>query len=139
EDIAEVKELAPDAAVLTSIEGSDTDSASESDMETGDLPEPLQNELQERSEETFERLGKKLTNEQCVNLELMTKNQAHSQSWDLHRTGRITSMALHCVCTVVTESAKTNLVKQVMHYNRQELSYVPAVLWGRDMEDTARR
>ncbi|RXN19909.1 Inhibitor of growth [Labeo rohita] len=151
EDIAELKELAPDAAVLTSIECSDTDSTSDSDTETGDLPDPLvalydanlrclsQNELQERSEETFERLGKLLTNEQCVNLEHTTKNQAHSQAWHLHSTGRITSTTLHRVCTVVTESTKTNLVKQVMHYNKQELSHVPAVLWGRDMEDTARR
>uniref|UniRef100_A0A3B3TFQ3 YqaJ viral recombinase domain-containing protein n=1 Tax=Paramormyrops kingsleyae TaxID=1676925 RepID=A0A3B3TFQ3_9TELE len=151
QDIAELKELAPDAAVLTSIERSDTDSTSDSDTETGDLPEPLvalydanlrclsQNQLQERSEETFERLGKLLTNEQCVNLELTTKNQAHSQAWHVHRTGRITSTTLHRVCTVVTESAKTNLVKQVMHYNKQELSHVPAVLWGSDMEDTARR
>ncbi len=102
EDIAELKVLAPNAAVLTSMDYSDTDSASESDMETGDLPEPLvalydadlrclcQNELQERSEETFERLGKELTNEQCVNLELTTKKQAHSQAWHTHRTGRIT-------------------------------------------------
>lgn len=48
----------------------DTDSASESDTETEDPPEPLvalydanlrclcQNEQQERSEETFEKLGK---------------------------------------------------------------------------------
>ncbi len=63
EDIAELKVLAPNAAVLTSMDYSDTDSASESDMETGgDLPEPLvalydadlrclcQNELQERSD-----------------------------------------------------------------------------------------
>ncbi|KAF4115319.1 hypothetical protein G5714_002808 [Onychostoma macrolepis] len=106
---------------------SDTGSASESDMETGDLPAPLvalydadlrclcQNELQERSEETFERLGKELTNEQCVNLELTTKKQAHSQAWHTHRTGRITSTTLHRVCTVVTENAKTNLVKQTNH------------------------
>ncbi|CAM4699905.1 unnamed protein product [Leuciscus chuanchicus] len=93
EDIAELKVLAPNAAELTSMDFSDTDSASESDTETGDLPEPLvalydanlrclcQNELQERSEETFEKLGKDLTNKQCVNLELMTKNQAHSQNF----------------------------------------------------------
>ncbi|KAL1274388.1 hypothetical protein QQF64_027202 [Cirrhinus molitorella] len=151
EDIAELKGLAPNAAVLTSIECSDTNSASESDTEAGDLTEPLvalydanlrslcQNELQEIIEETFERLGKELTNEQCLNLESITKNQAHSQAWHTHRTGRITSTTLHRVCTVVTESAKTTLVKQVMHYNQQELSHVPAVLWGRHMEDTARR
>jgi putative phage-type endonuclease len=151
EDIAELKLLAPDAAVLTTMELSDTDSATESDTEAGDLPEPLvalydanlrclcKNQLQERSEETFEKLRMGLTNEQCVNLELTTKNQAQSQAWHTHRNGRITSTTLHRVYTVVTETAKLNLVKQVMHYNKQDLSHVPAVLWGRDMEDTARR
>ena len=41
EDIAELKVLAPNAAVLTTMDFSDTDSASESDTETEDLPEPL--------------------------------------------------------------------------------------------------
>lgn len=141
--------LAPNGAVLTSMDFSDTDSAAESYTETEDLPEQhvalhdanlrcfCENELQKRSEETFEKLGQELTNEQCV--KLTTKNQAHSQVWHTHRTGRITSTTLRRVCTVLTESAKTNLVKQVMHYNKQDLSHVPAVLWGRDMEDTARR
>lgn len=110
EDIAELKVMAPNAIVLTKMDFSDTDSASESDTETEDLPEPLydanlwclcQNELQERSEETFEKLGKELTNEQCVNIELTIKNHVHT-----HRTGRITSTTLHHVCTVVIESAK---------------------------------
>ncbi|KAL0195047.1 hypothetical protein M9458_008619, partial [Cirrhinus mrigala] len=82
EDIAELKELAPDAAVLTSIECSDTDSTSDSDTETGDLPEPLVALYD-------------------ANLRCLSQNE--------------------------------------LHYNKQELSHVPAVLWGRDMEDTARR
>lgn len=69
----------------------------------------------------------------------MIKNHVHSQAWHTHRTGKITSTTLYRVYTVVTESAKTNLVKQVMHDNKQELSHVPAVLWGKDMEDTARK
>ncbi|XP_039513627.1 uncharacterized protein LOC120469007 [Pimephales promelas] len=151
EDIADLKVFAPNAAVLTSMDFSDTDSASESDTETGDLPEPLvalydvtltglcPNKILERSEDTFAKLGRELTSEQCVNLEFTTRNQSQSQAWHTHRTGRITSTTLHRVCTVETEKAKTNLVKQVMHYSNQDLSHVPAVLWGRDMEDTARR
>lgn len=75
EDIANLKVLAPNAAVLTSMDFSNTNSASQSDTETGDLPEQpvalydatlrglCPNKTPERSEDTFAKLGRELTNE----------------------------------------------------------------------------
>ncbi|XP_024859127.1 uncharacterized protein LOC112450070 [Kryptolebias marmoratus] len=149
EHIKKLKALAPKAAVLTSLDCSDTDTASESENE--DLLEPLaalydenlrgvsSNELREKSDETFFRLKKTMTQEKCVNLESITKNQAQSQAWQTHRIGRITSTTLHRVCTVRTETAKTHLVKQIMHYDNKDLSGINAIKWGRDNEPTARK
>ncbi|KAK0141356.1 hypothetical protein N1851_021688 [Merluccius polli] len=151
EHINKLKLLEPKAAVLTSLDCSDTDTASESDKENEDPLEPLaalydenlrgfsSTELQEKSDETFSRLRKETTQEKCENLECITKNQAQSQAWQTHRIGRITSTTLHRVCTVRAETANTNLVKQIMHYDNKDLSSVDAIHWGREHEPTARK
>ncbi|KAK0154651.1 hypothetical protein N1851_003039 [Merluccius polli] len=151
EHINKLKLLEPKAAVLTSLDCSDTDTASESDKENEDPLEPLaalydenlrgfsSTELQEKSDETFSRLRKETTQEKCENLECITKNQAQSQAWQTHRIGRITSTTLHRVCTVRAETANTNLVKQIMHYDNKDLSGVDAIHWGREHEPTARK
>ena len=91
EHIKKLKLLEPKAAVLTSLDCSDTDTAS--DKENEDPLEPLaalydenlrglsSTELQEKSDETFSRLRKEMTQEKCENLECFTKNQAQSQAW----------------------------------------------------------
>ena len=73
EDIKKLKLLEPKAAVLTSLDCSYTDTASESDKENEDPLEPLaalydenlrglsSTELQEKSDETFSRLRKEMT------------------------------------------------------------------------------
>nr|XP_055074608.1 uncharacterized protein LOC129454122 [Misgurnus anguillicaudatus] len=123
-----------------------TDSASEA----RDLPEKLvalydanmrdlcQNDLQKKCEEIFIRLATELTYEQCVNLERATKEQANSQDWHKYRIGRITSTTLYHVCTA-NETEKTDLVEKIMQYNQQDLSHVPAVNWGKNNEDIARK
>lgn len=119
-------------------------------MDITDLPEELvslydanmrdlcQNDLQKKCEEIFIKLGTELINKQCVNLERATKEQADSQVWHKYRIGRITSTTLYHVCTA-TETEKTDLVKKVMQYNNQDLSHVPAVVWGKNNEDIARK
>lgn len=151
EDIKKLKLLEPKAAVLTSLDCSDTDTASDSDQENQDPLEPLaalydenlrsipSTELQEKSNETFAKLKKEMTQDKCVTLECITRNQAQSQAWQIHRIGRITSTTLHRVCTVRSETAKTNLVKQIMQYDNKNLSGVKAIKWGREHELIARQ
>lgn len=79
EDIKKLKLLEPKAAVLTRLDCSDTDMASESDQKNGHTLQPLAalydenlrglspTELQEKSDETFSRLRKEITQEKCVN------------------------------------------------------------------------
>ena len=153
EDILELRTVAPKAVILTSMDNSDTDTASETedcDTPADNLPEPLVglydadlrglnlNEIQERSELTFNQIKQRLTHEQCVNLEVTTKEQAQSKPWHTHRTGRITSTTFHRACTVKADSAKIKLVKDIMHYDNVDLN-CNAVLWGRENEDIARR
>lgn len=85
DDIKELQIIAPGAAVLTSLENSDTDTASDTDTEEhSNLPEPLTvlfdgtlrelspQELQVKSEDTFHRLKNKLQPHQCERLEFVT-------------------------------------------------------------------
>uniref|UniRef100_A0AAY5KB43 YqaJ viral recombinase domain-containing protein n=1 Tax=Esox lucius TaxID=8010 RepID=A0AAY5KB43_ESOLU len=116
-----------------------------------DLPEPLTalydpnltdappHRIQEKSKEAFQQMKANLTRDQCETLELTSKEQSKCQAWHQHRIGRITSTAFHRVCTASEGTDKTNLVKKTMHYGDSELHRVPAVLWGIDKEDTARK
>ncbi|XP_051562486.1 putative helicase mov-10-B.1 isoform X2 [Myxocyprinus asiaticus] len=140
--------LAPYAAIPTSMDLSDANSASESDIETN-LPEPLTSVydkqlrglpphvLKEKSLEMFQRLRKKLTLDQCETLELTTREQSKCRAWHTHREGRITSTNFHLLCTAAEPT--DNDIKNIMHYNKTEDLQVPAVLWGREKEATARK
>jgi len=113
DDIKElIKIIAPDAAVLTSIENSDTDTASDTDTEEhSNLPEPLTalfdgtlrelspQELQVKCEDTFHRLKNKLQHHQCERLEFITRQQSTSKDWQTYRAGRITSTRFYRVAT----------------------------------------
>lgn len=150
DDIRELQVVGPDAAVLTSLENSDTDTASSgSDAEEQqDLPEPLTalfdttlrelspQEIQVKSEETFHRLKTELQAHQCEKLEFVTRQQSKSKDWHAHRVGRITSTKFHHA-TTADKISKTYLM-DIMQYNKTQLN-VPAVLWGESMEDTAKQ
>ena len=109
EDLLELRTLAPDAAVLTSFENSDTDTASETEEEKEqleELPEPLASMydptlgkecIAEKSEEAFLKMKRELHPEQCKRLEEKTRQQAKCQEWLTHREGRITSTTFHSV------------------------------------------
>ena len=148
-----MKPREPRAAVFSAIHNSETDTASEtedSDTRADKLPEPLVglcdpdlrglslSEMHEKCDVTFNKLKHTLTQEQCVNLELATREQAQSTPWHTHRIGRITSTTFYRACTVVSESATRNLVKSIMHYNERELN-CNAIRYGRENEDTARQ
>ena len=81
EDIKKLKLLEPKAAVLTSLDCSDTDTASESDKENEDPLEPLA--------ALYDENLRGHSSHRSVNLECITKNQAQSQAWQTHRIGRI--------------------------------------------------
>lgn len=134
DDIRELQVVDPCAAVLTSLENSDTDTASsDTDSEEHpDLPEPLTalfdvthrelspQEMQVKCEDTFHRLKTTLQPHQCEKLEFV----------------RITSTKLHQSTT--TDKISKTYLNNIMQYKRTELN-VPSVLWGKNMEETARQ
>lgn len=150
EDILELRSIAADAAVLTSIENSDTDTASQCELEEDppELPDPLTAlydptlkqqippDIRERCEEAFHNIKRNIHTEQCKRLAAITTQQSASQSWHTHRAGRITS-------TTFYNASKSNHVdrttlNKIMGYNDKNIQ-VPAVVWGRENENIARQ
>lgn len=152
EDIMELHEIAPHAAALTSLENSDTDTASSgSDTETEEelcLPDPLTalydsslrqfcpHEIQIRSKEVYKQLQTNLQPIQYQKLELITRQQSQSKVWFTYRAGRITSTKFHRVCT--TDKISIECLKDIMQYSNSPLE-VPSVRWGKSMEAVARQ
>ncbi|XP_073334198.1 uncharacterized protein [Pagrus major] len=150
DDIRELKVIAPNAVVLTSFEDSDTDTASEDtdDEEQQGMPEPLTSlfssantelspqEILVKSEEVFLGLETKLKAHGCQKLESVTRQQSKSTCWHAHRAGRITSTKFYHITT--TDKISTNYLQNIMQYNQTQLN-IPSVLWGQQMEETARK
>ena len=130
----------------------DTDTASESELEISEsyhqLPEPLTivydpgakdldpTKMLAKCKATYSQIQRQTTMEGLHELETVTREQAKCQTWHIYRIGRITGSIFHKVITS-RETSKNSLISQVMRYNDAELN-VPAVKWGREMEDTAR-
>lgn len=89
-----------------------------------------------KSEEKFHELKTKLKHHECEKLELVTRQQSKSNTWHTHRAGRITSTKFHHV--TATDKISKNYLKNIMEYNKTKLN-VPSVVWGQDMEETARK
>ncbi|XP_030253461.1 uncharacterized protein LOC115569598 [Sparus aurata] len=150
EDIQELRDVYPGAAVLTSLDNSDTDTASsDTDSEEHpDLPEPLTalfdttlrdlspQEMEVKCEDTFHKLKTTLHPHQCEKLEFVTRQQSRSNEWHTYRAGRITSTKFHHATT--TDKISKTYLNDIMQYNKTELN-VPSVLWGKNMEETARQ
>ena len=123
EDLKKLKLLEPEAAVLTSLDCSDTDSARESNKENEDPLEPLSalydenlrglspRELQEKSEETFYKLGKEMTREKCLNLERITKNQNQNQLYSPSTCTHTRNLSL----VICSSQVHTRVDKDVQH------------------------
>uniref|UniRef100_A0A1A8G6W1 Zinc finger PHD-type domain-containing protein n=1 Tax=Nothobranchius korthausae TaxID=1143690 RepID=A0A1A8G6W1_9TELE len=150
DDILELKAVEPEAAVLTSMDNSDTDTASsdtDTEEQTG-LPEPLTalfdttlrelspQELNVKCEETFQRLKTTTQHHQLEQLQWVTRQQSKSHDWHIHRAGRITSTKFHHVAT--TDKLSKNYIMNIMQYNKTTLN-VSSVIWGENMEQTARQ
>ncbi|XP_074503223.1 uncharacterized protein LOC141774446 isoform X2 [Sebastes fasciatus] len=148
-DIQELHLIAPDAAVLTSMESSDTDTASDSEPDDPpELPEPLTAmydptlrqhtpvDIREKCEEAYLKLKRNIHPDQCERLEAATKQQAKSRDWHTHRAGRITSTTFYNACKG-DHLDKTTLMK-IMHYRDNDIQD-PAVVWGREKKEIARQ
>uniref|UniRef100_A0A1A8B1W7 YqaJ viral recombinase domain-containing protein n=1 Tax=Nothobranchius furzeri TaxID=105023 RepID=A0A1A8B1W7_NOTFU len=150
DDILELKAVEPEAAVRTSMDDSDTDTAS-SDTDTEEQtgwPEPLTalfdstlrelspQELNVKCEEIFQRLKTTTQHHQLEKLQWVTRQQSKSHDWHVHRAGRITSTKFHHVAT--TDKLSKNYIMNIMQYNKTTLN-VPSVIWGENMEQTARQ
>ena len=59
--------------------------------------------------------------------------------WKEQQKGRITASKFHEVYTFRNLSHPNNLVKQVLGYENDDLSHIPAVRWGITNENTARK
>jgi hypothetical protein len=144
-DIAALQTAAPTAAFFSSIsidQDSDTDTASEGES---DVPSPLSTLYDPSAkdlspEDLSARCGfvsrhLRLTSDQVSAFEEVTRTQAESRTWHVHRIGRVTASIVHKMCSGCPDREK---LKTVMRYASFSLSHVPAVKWGREKENTAR-
>jgi len=150
-DLEALRNIFPDAAVLTSLDVSDsnTDTATESEDETPGLPEPLtalydpttkslsQEELGQRCKSALQSLQRSTQKQNVDQLEYVTRQQSECQAWHTHRAGRITASIFHRASSLRDSTDRSNIVSTIMQYNKDDLN-VSSVQWGRRMEDTAR-
>lgn len=153
--IAELKEIAPKAALLTSISwwleenilNSETDSADE--VESNNLPEPLTSlydpSLINETEQIIKEKSKKKYNEylnttyqkQYENLQKISVTQSENEIWKLHRAGRITASVSKNAFSTNIDKPSMSFLKLVMQYN--ENVSVAAMKYGTNMEPIARK
>uniref|UniRef100_A0A8C6U5J1 YqaJ viral recombinase domain-containing protein n=1 Tax=Neogobius melanostomus TaxID=47308 RepID=A0A8C6U5J1_9GOBI len=153
QDLMQLKSVFPTAAILTSVVGggsSETDTASETEEEMLSLLEPLTSlydptaktlppeDVQQRCIGLMHSLQISTTAEALAQLELVTREQAKCQDWHVHRMGRVTGSVLHRVASLQDNTPRLKIVEKIMQYNRKDLD-LPALNWGRDMEETARK
>ncbi|KAK7895769.1 hypothetical protein WMY93_021094 [Mugilogobius chulae] len=152
EDILELRLISPDAAVLTSIENSDTDTASECELEDlaahPELPDPLTAlydptlkqqippDIRDRCQEAFHKIKRSIHTGQCERLTAITKEQSASPSWHIHRAGRITSTTFYN--TSKSGHVDRTTLHKIMGYTDNNIQ-VPAVVWGRENEKIGRQ
>ena len=101
--------------MLTTLQDSDTDTASEDESED-QLPEPLtamySRSARELSPEdftakcnaTYSKMTRLTTREMINNLKQSTVDQSNSHTWRMHREGRITGTTFHKVKYIATTS-----------------------------------
>lgn len=157
EKLQELKTIAPKAAVFTSTtlldeecsdrDTSATDTADEDERTI--IPEPLSSlfeyrainfndeELNNHCEKVYNEYNKNYTKNDFYNLEQITKKQADSDVWKIHRIGRITaSIAKMAYHTDITNPSKT-FINTIMNYNTTV--EVAATKYGKRMEKNAQR
>jgi hypothetical protein len=135
--LAELASILPSAAVLAK-QASDTDTASEDEVEDG-LPPVLYRlrRVMGAGTVTFDEIVRDATPtpQQILNLSTATEEQANSALWKAHRRGRITASNSHRLINCTDPVA---VISHIMQYETCSLSGVPAIKWGVDNEPTAK-
>ena len=98
-------------------------------------PDVTDSVLQEAYTAAFKSI--KITETQAMNLAESTKEQAESDIWMEHRKGRITASKMHSVIKCKRKQYPLSIVKSIMQYHNN--INIPALQWGRNNEDVARR
>ena len=94
-------------------------------------------DLQEKCKKIYEKMRGQCTTDRLEHLQDVTKEQAKCTTWGLHRVGRVTGSNFHRIIKCKDSSADS-VMKLIMQYDATDLT-VPAVMWGKQMEDTARK
>ena len=151
-DLKSLQTACPRAAFFTLIpklDPEDTDSASEDEDEVNYIPEPItslhqeeysslsKRELQGKSKEILLQLSR-ITQDQILELEKLTREQAICPLWFEHRRGRITGSIAHELFRRKATTPPENLLRKIMGYDSKDLSKVKPIKWGTDNEDKAR-
>ena len=155
EKIAELKNIMPKAVYFTSTNetynqedvSDDTTSADECDENV--FPEPFTSlfdytainlddkSLQQLCTQEYETYKSSYTAQSYVHLAEITKTQSLSNTWKLHRAGRITASNFHEVMHFQYRSNASSLLYKLMQYSAQPNT--PSLKYGREMEEKARQ
>ncbi len=91
--------------------------------------------LLKKAEEVFQSLA--LTKAEAEHIEKATKKQRECTEWYRQRAGRLTSSTFHNIYVRKKQSNPDVLVKRLL--SKKDISTVPAIKWGVEHEETARR
>jgi len=94
-------------------------------------------DLEAKCQEVFPTLT--VTKREALYLEHATRKQNGCFEWFDHRVGRITASTAYAVVHTRTDFPSKSLIKQICstHYNQAVM--VPALEWGRNNKDVARK
>ena len=82
-----------------------------------------------------------VSQDQADYLERSTVNQSRCLTWFEHRKGRITASHFYDAYRHIDSNSKTypkSIISSIMQYG-SDISHVPAIKWGREKEDQARK
>ncbi|XP_061703411.1 uncharacterized protein LOC133515122 [Syngnathoides biaculeatus] len=143
-----LRDVCPNAVffkTIPSLDDEETDTAEEEE-ETRSLPPTITSLISEDdiTEDNITSVCEqqwnsyKCTEDQIINLEIVTKDQAVSPIWYEHRKGRITGSKAHDILVMKATSDPKNNIMKVMGYNSRDISKKAAVAWGTDNKARAR-
>lgn len=152
--LEKLKLIAPNAAIFLNVSHWKVSKKNESDTDTADeneinsLPEPLTflfdaSAINDNEEELLEKTKKRFTEyrqtcykSQFDHLIQITKLQADSKDWGIHRAGRITASISKEAFKTNMNNTSTSFINKIMQYS--ENISVPATRYGTKYEDIAR-
>lgn len=92
-------------------------------------------DLLRKAIEVFRSL--RFSDSECKAIEASTRLQRNSEEWGIQRRGRITASSFHDVYILKDSTSPRSLCIQLLKH--KDLSHIPAIKWGIDKEDEARR